>query len=183
MRKLIAALFLTLDGVSEAPQDWNSPYFNDEMGAEIGQSMASADALLLGRRTYEEWASYWPHQSTEGDPFAAFINNTPKYVASTTLKQLDWDGSYLLGDDVAGEVSKLKQEPGKDIIVNGSATLVRSLLADGLIDELRLMIHPVVVGTGARLFENGVPKAALELVDSRAFATGVVSVAYRPASS
>ena len=183
MRKLIAALFVSLDGVAEAPQDWNSPYFNDEMGAEIGQAMASSDALLLGRRTYEEWASYWPQQAGSDDPFAVFINNTPKYVASTTLKELDWQGATLLGDDVAGEVTKLKQEPGKDIIINGSPTLVRSLLGDGLVDELRLMIHPVVVGNGGRLFENGVPKAALELVDSRTFATGVVSVTYRPAAS
>jgi dihydrofolate reductase len=145
--------------------------------------MASSDALLMGRRTYEEFASYWPQQPSEGNPIAAFMNTTPKYVASTTLKELDWDGSTLLGDDVAGEVAKLKQEPGKDIIVNGSATLVRSLLADGLVDELQLMIHPIVLGGGGRLFENGVPRRPLELVDSRAFTSGVLSVTYRPAAS
>jgi dihydrofolate reductase len=104
-------------------------------------------------------------------------------VASTTLERVDWDGSTLLGDDVAGEVAKLKQEEGKDIIVNGSATLVRSLLADGLVDELQLMIHPLVLGSGGRLFDGGTPKAALELVDTKAFSSGVVSVTYRPAGS
>jgi dihydrofolate reductase len=183
MRKLIAALFVSLDGVAEAPEKWNPPYFTDEMGAVIGQAMASSDALLMGRRTYEEFVSYWPQQSSEGNPIAAFMNNTPKYVASTTLKELDWQGSTLLGDDVAGEVSKLKQEPGKDIIVNGSATLVRSLLADGLVDELQLMIHPIVLGSGARLFDGGTPKAELELVDTKAFSSGVLSVTYRPATS
>jgi dihydrofolate reductase len=183
MRKLVAALFVTLDGVAEAPQDWNSPYFTDEIGAVIGQAMASSDALLLGRRTYEEWASYWPQQSAEDNPIAGFINNTPKYVASNTLDELDWDSASLLGEDVAAEVSKLKQEPGGDIIVNGSATLVRFLLAEGLVDELQLMIHPIVLGGGGRLFENGVAKTELELVDSREFSSGVVSVTYRPAGS
>lgn len=183
MRKLIAALFVSLDGVAEAPEKWNPPYFTDEMGAVIGQAMASSDALLMGRRTYEEWASYWPHQSPEGNPIAAFMNNTPKYVASTTLDRVDWEGSTLLGEDVAAEVAKLKQDPGKDIIVNGSATLVRSLLAEGLVDELQLMIHPIVLGSGGRLFDGGTPKAELELVDTKAFSTGVVSVTYRPATS
>jgi dihydrofolate reductase len=183
MRKLVAALFVTLDGVAEAPQDWNSPYFTDEIGAVIGQAMASSDALLLGRRTYEEWVSYWPHQSAEDNPIAGFINNTPKYVASNTLSELDWDTASLLGEDVAAEVSKLKQEPGGDIIVNGSATLVRFLLAEGLVDELQLMIHPIVLGGGARLFENGAAKTELELVDSRAFSSGVVSLTYKPAAS
>jgi dihydrofolate reductase len=183
MRKLVAALFLTLDGVAEAPQDWNSPYFTAEMGAVIGQAMASSDALLLGRRTYEEWASYWPHQSAEDNPIAGFINNTPKYVASKTLDELEWESATLLGDDVAAEVAKLKQGPGKDIIVNGSATLVRFLLGEGLVDELQLMIHPIVLGSGGRLFENGTPKAELELVDSRPYSSGVIGLTYRPAAS
>jgi dihydrofolate reductase len=183
MRKVVASLFLSLDGVMEAPETWHLPYFNDEMGTVIGEAISRTDAFLLGRRTYEEWAAFWPGQSADELPMAEAINGLPKYVASTTLDKVTWENSTLLGDDVAREVSKLKQQPGKDISVSGSATLVRSLLRDGLLDELRLMIHPVVVGSGRRLFENGIGETPLELVDSQTFSTGVLNLTYRPAGA
>jgi dihydrofolate reductase len=182
MRKVVASLFLSLDGVMEAPETWHFPYFDDEMGAVIGEAIASADAFLLGRRTYEEWAAYWPAQSSDESPIAGTINGRPKYVVSTTLAEAEWENSTLLRGDLAEEIAKLKREPGKDIAVSGSATLVRSLLRDGLLDELRLMIHPVVVGRGRRLFENGIGEMPLELVASQTFSTGVLDLTYRPAS-
>ena len=182
MRKVVASLFLSLDGVMEAPEKWHLPYFNEEMGAVIGEAISTTDAFLLGRRTYEEWAGYWPDQSVDENPMAAAINGLPKYVASTTLDKVSWQNSTLLGDDVAGEVSKLKQQPGKDISISGSATLVRSLLRDGVLDELRLMVHPVVLGSGGRLFENGTGQTPLELVESKTFSTGVLDLTYRPAT-
>jgi dihydrofolate reductase len=181
MRRVIASLFVSLDGVMEAPQDWHLPYFNDEMGAAIAEAMASVDALLVGRVTYEEWAAFWPSQSAEDSDFAGYMNNTPKYVASTTLDKVEWNNSTLLEGDVPEAVAELKQAPGKDIAISGSATLVRSLLREGLVDELRLMIHPVVVGEGRRLFEDG-DRIGLELADSKTFATGVVYATYKPAA-
>jgi dihydrofolate reductase len=182
MRKLAASLFVSLDGVMEAPETWHFPYFNDEMGAAIGEALSSADAFLLGRRTYEEWAAYWPNQTPDENPMAELINGMPKYVVSTTLGEASWHNSTVIGADFAGAVPKLKEEPGNDISVSGSATLVRSLLGEGLLDELRLMVHPVVLGTGRRLFDNGIARAPLELVDSETFTTGVLNLTYRPAS-
>jgi dihydrofolate reductase len=181
MRKVIASLFLSLDGVMEKPETWHFPYFNDEMGAAIGHAMSSADAFLLGRRTYEEWAEYWPTQSPEENPMAAAINAMPKFVASTTLNEVTWQNSTLLDNDVAAAVERLKRRPGNDIAISGSATLVRSLLRDRVVDELRLMIHPVVIGSGRRLFEEGAAQSPLELVGSETFSTGVLNLAYRPA--
>ena len=182
MRKVIASEFLSLDGVMESPEKWHFPYFNDEMGEAIGAAMARADALLLGRVTYEEWAAYWPNQGSDEDQISGYMNNTPKYVVSTTLEApLEWKNSTLIGENVAEEVSRLKQQPGKDISISGSGTLVRSLLAYDLIDELRLMVHPVVVGEGKRLFEDDGDRKALELVDWNTFGTGVLYLTYRPA--
>jgi dihydrofolate reductase len=182
MRRVVASQFLSLDGVMEALEKWHLPYFNEEMGAVIGEAISSTDAFLLGRRTYEEWAAFWPSQPIDANPMAAAINGLPKYVASTTLNDVSWENSKLLGDDVAAAVSDLKQQPGKDISISGSATLIRSLLNEGLIDELRLMIHPVVLGSGGRLFENGTGQTPLELVESKTFSTGVLDLTYRPAT-
>ena len=176
-RKLISTFFVSLDGVVEAPQDWHLPYFNDEMGAAIGEAMGSSDAMLCGRVTYQEWAAFWPDADNE---MAEYMNKTPKHVASTTLEEVEWENSHLLQGDVPTAVAKLKEGPGKDIVISGSPTLVRSLLSEGLVDELQLMIHPLVVGDGARLFSNG-DRHALELTDSRQFATGVIHATYRPA--
>jgi dihydrofolate reductase len=178
-RKLISTFFISLDGVVEAPQDWHFPYFDDEMGATIGAAMTTSDAMLCGRVTYEEWAGYWPDADSE---MAAYMNGTPKYVASTTLGDVEWQNSRLLEGAVPEAVARLKQEPGGDIVMSGSATLARSLLGHGLIDELQLMVHPVVVGKGARLFGEG-EHHPLELTGSRAFGTGVIFATYAPVSS
>jgi dihydrofolate reductase len=184
VRRVIASELVTLDGVIEAPETWHLPYFNDEMGEAIGAAMADSDAMLFGRVTYEEFAAFWPSQGGEDQEFADYLNNTPKYVVSTTLEEpLQWNNSTLIKDDVAEEVAGLKQQPGKDISISGSAALVRSLLRDGLLDELRLMVHPVVVGGGKRLFEDGGDQRALELVDSKTFGTGVLYLTYQPAQS
>ena len=182
MRKVIASEFVSLDGVMEAPDRWQFPYFNDEMGEAVGAEMEQTDAMLLGRVTYQEFASYWPTSTDE--PFASHLNNTPKFVVSRTLEEpLEWQNSTLINENIAEEITRLKQQPGKDISILGSATLVRSLLPNDLLDELRLMVHPVVVGSGKRLFEDGGDRKALELVDSRTFGTGVLYLTYRPADA
>ncbi len=180
MRKIVAGLFVSLDGVVEAPEKWTFPYFNDEVGQEIGAQMATSDTLLLGRRTYQEFASYWPNRAADHDPMADYINNVPKIVVSTTLKTVEWQPSMLLRGDVAQQLGRLKKEPGKNISITGSATLVRSLLRDGLIDELRLLVYPIVVGTGRRLFGDQRDRVPLKLVEARTFSTGVLSLTYTP---
>ncbi|HEY3185341.1 MAG TPA: dihydrofolate reductase family protein [Gaiellaceae bacterium] len=183
MRRLTASFFISLDGVVEAPQNWHFPYFNDEMGAVVGEAIAASDAFLLGRRTYEEWAAFWPTEAAAESPMAGPMNATPKHVVSTTLDKVEWQNSTLLEGDLAKAVTELKAKPGKNIGMSGSATLVRSLLELGLVDELRLLVHPLVVGSGAKLFENGTASVSLELVDSRTFSTGVVDLTYRPVAA
>jgi dihydrofolate reductase len=182
MRKVVASEFLSLDGVMESPDQWHFPYFNDEMGQAVGEGFETSDALLMGRVLYEEWVAFWPQQDPEENPVAATMNNVSKYVVSTTLEgPLEWNNATLIGDNVAEEISELKRQPGKDIVISGSGALVRSLLEYGLLDELKLMIHPIVVGSGKRLFEDGEKQTALELVESKTFSTGVVYVTYKPA--
>jgi dihydrofolate reductase len=183
MRKVVAVEFVSLDGVMESPDQWHFPYWSDEMGQEIAAAMAQADAMLLGRVNYEEWAAFWPQQDPEENPVAVRMNEVRKYVVSTTLEEpLGWNNSTLIGENVAEEIAELKRQTGGDISISGSGALVRSLLKDGLIDELRLMVHPVVVGSGKRLFEEGGDRVALELVDSKIFSTGVIYLTYRPVS-
>lgn len=184
MRKVIASEFISLDGVTEAPEKWHFPYFNEEMGEAIGAAMDQADAMLIGRVLYEEWAAHWPSQSPEEKPVAARMNGVRKYVVSTTLEEpLEWQNSTLIqGDRFAEEISGLKQQTGGDISVSGSGTLVRSLLKEQLVDELRLIVHPVVVGSGKRLFEDGGDRIGLGLADSRTFSKGVVYLTYLPAA-
>jgi dihydrofolate reductase len=182
MRKVVAAEFLSLDGVMESPDKWHFPYFNEEIGQAVEEGFAAADAMLMGRVNYEEWAAFWPGQDPEVNPMAAQMNSMQKYVVSTTLEEpLSWQNSTLIGEDVGEEIGRLKQGEGGDIVISGSGALVRSLLQYGLLDELKLMIHPVVVGGGKRLFEDFGEHKALELVDSQTFATGVVYLTYRPA--
>src|SRR5215213_9654768 len=184
MRKVVASELMSLDGVVESPDKWHFPYFNDEMAEAIGAAMAASDAMLMGRVTYEEFAAFWPSQDPDENPVAARMNGVRKYVVSTTLEEpLEWQNSTLIGDNVAEEISKLKEQPGKDISISGSATLVQSLLRDGLIDELRLMVHPIVVGSGKRLFADEGDRKPLELVDSKTFSTGVVYLTYQPPQS
>lgn len=178
MRKIVAGLFISLDGVVEAPETWHFPYFNDEMGEAVASQMAEADTMLLGRRTYEEFAAYWPNAT---DEFAAVMNGTPKLVASTTLDEVTWQNSTLIEGEVAAELRRLKEQPGKDISITGSPTLVESLIRDGVLDELRLLVHPFVVGRGKRLFDGDLDHTALKLIDSKVFTTGVLSLTYAPA--
>jgi dihydrofolate reductase len=182
MRKVVAAEFVSLDGVMESPDKWHFPYFNEEMGQAVGEGFAAADAMLMGRVNYEEWAAYWPGQDPQENPMAAQMNSIEKYVVSRTLEEpLEWQNSTLIGEDVAEEIANLKHREGGDIVISGSGALVRSLLRLGSLDELKLMIHPIVVGSGKRLFEEGERQTKLELVDSRTFSTGVLYLTYRPA--
>lgn len=179
MRKVITALFVSLDGVVESPHEWQFDLFDEVMEVEMDAFTEATDTVLLGRVTYEEWASYWPN--AEEDEFATFINDTPKHVASTTLEgPLEWRNSTLVEGDVADEVAALKEQPGKDIAVCGSPTLVRSLLRSDLLDEITLMIHPVIAGSGKRLFEDGDDPKRLDLTGSKTTGTGVSILTYRP---
>ncbi|MBA3414192.1 MAG: dihydrofolate reductase family protein [Chloroflexia bacterium] len=182
MRKIVAGLFVSLDGVFEAPDQWHFPYFNDEMGEAVGAQMAASDTMLLGRVTYEEFASYWPHQSPDDNEIAGHMNDTPKLVVSTTLTDVDgWQNSTLIKGNVAEELTRLKGQPGKNIAITGSGTLVRSLLRDDLLDELNLLVHPIIVGPGKRLFADEDHSKGLELVNTKTFGTGVLSLTYQPA--
>jgi dihydrofolate reductase len=180
MRTITAAFFISLDGVVESPDKWHFPYFNDEMGAAIGAAMTEADGLMMGRVNYQEWATYWPSQSND-DQFARFMNTTRKYVVSQTLDTAEWNNTTVINGDVEAKIAELKQQPGKNIAISGSPTLVRSLLAKNLLDELQLMIHPIVVGSGKRLFTDNGRQTALKLIRSETFSTGVVFATYGPA--
>ena len=180
MRKIVAGLFMSLDGVVDAPETWTGPYFNNEIGQEIGAVMAGGDTMLLGRKTYQTFAASFAGQ-TGG--MADQMNDTPKLVVSATLDTADWQNSTLITGDVVGELGRLKQQPGKNINISGSITLIRSLLRDGLLDELRLQLFPVVVGSGMRLFDNAGQQVSLKLADSRPFSTGVVNLVYTPAAT
>jgi dihydrofolate reductase len=183
MRKLVAVELVSLDGVMETPEEWAFAYSNDEMEEANAAGMAASDAMLLGRKTYEALAAFWPNQPG-GTPMVDYINNVPKFVVSETLEEpLEWNNSTLIKGNVAEEVSELKWQPGKDIAIIGSGALVRSLLGEGLLDELKLMVHPVVLGGGKRLFEDGGDQKALELVHSKNFSTGVLYLTYRLASA
>ena len=178
MRRVVAVETVSLDGVMESPEKWAFSYANDEIEETNAAGMAASDALLLGRRTYEEFAAFWPEQPG-GTPMVDYINSVRKVVVSGTLREpLQWNNSALIGDNVAQRIAELKQQPGKDITIIGSGILVRSLLGYGLLDELRLMVHPLVMGSGKRLFEDGDERIDLKLVESKPFGTGVVSLAY-----
>jgi dihydrofolate reductase len=180
MRKVAAVELVSLDGVLASPEEWAFSYSNDEMEEANASGMAASDTLLLGRVTYEQMAAYWPNQPG-GVPMVDYINSVPKYVVSTTLEgPLEWNNSILVNGNVAEEIAGLKRQPGEDITIIGSGALVRSLLYCDLLDELRLMVHPVVLGSGKRLFEDGSDRIALELVDSKTFGTGVLYLTYQP---
>ncbi|WP_316574436.1 dihydrofolate reductase family protein [Nocardia canadensis] len=178
MRKIISSLFVSADGVAEAPDTWHFPYFNDEMGAAIGAGMGTSDAMLLGRVQYEEFAAHWP---TSDDEFAGFMNNQKKYVATTTLTEATWNNTEIIGGDVLTGISELKTTDGGDIAITGSLTLVQSLLRAGLLDQLQLFVHPVVLGKGARWFDKLDDSVELKLASAEAFSTGVINQIYTPA--
>jgi dihydrofolate reductase len=191
MRRVIVSEFLSLDGVMQAPGNtdegfqyggWQRPYFDDVMGAVVDKGLKAAGGLLLGRRTYDHFAGYWPSAPEEQEP--ELMNDLPKFVASTTLKEpLAWSNSALLKGDVAGEVAELKERSGGDLLVYGSGELAQTLMRHNLVDEYRLMVHPVVLGTGKRLFRDDGSRRLLRLVDSTTSGTGVLLLTYRPAQS
>jgi len=177
MGKIVANFFIALDGVVEAPDQWHFPYFNDEMGAVVGAGMETNKAFLMGRTMYDEWAAYWPTSTDE--PFATYFNEVPKYVISSSLENPTWKNSTVLPGDV-DVVRRFKEGFDGDIGMSGSATTVRWLMANDLLDELRLLVHPIAVGHGQRLFED-TPTHKLELVESGTFSTGVLNLLYAPA--
>ncbi|MFJ5831886.1 dihydrofolate reductase family protein [Streptomyces sp. NPDC093089] len=182
MRKVVSGLFVSLDGVAQSPNEWQFA-FDEEMGAALGETLETADTILLGRVTFTEWAGYWP-TVTEGEDagFARWINESPKHVFSSTLESVDeWANSTLVDGDAAAAIEKLKAGEGKNITVAGSPTLVRSLLERDLLDELVLLIHPVVAGEGrAKLFADDAALKKLELVSARPTSSGVIIATYRP---
>jgi dihydrofolate reductase len=194
MSRIVVTNYLTLDGVMQAPghpdEDrrggfehggWAAPFADDVMGRVMAEGIEKGGSLLLGRRTYEKLAAYWPHQPDD-NPYAAVLNNRPKYVASTTLREpLPWANTTLLEGDAAEAAAGLKDQPGKDIVVLGSGELLQSLMPRDLVDEYVLAFHPLVLGSGRRLFPDGGSFAALRLVDSVTTTTGVVIATYQPA--
>ena len=199
MRNIVVAEFLTLDGVMQSPGDpnedpsggfehggWQLAYFDDIFANEMNAGFERTGAYLFGRRTYEIFASWWPNQPAD-DPLAPIFNQAPKYVVSSTLSEpLPWQNSTLIRGDVPGEVAKLKASDdgdGKDIQVIGSGELVQTLAKHGLIDQWHLIIHPLVLGTGKRLFREGLPATNLKLVDSKTSTKGVLILTYRPAEA
>ncbi len=176
MRKIVSGLFISLDGVIESANDWMGPWFSPELGQTVGSMIAAQDAMLLGRVTYDDFAAHWPQQTGE---MADQMNGSVKYVVSGTLKSADWQNSTLIPRDrAAAEIAGLKQQPGKNIGMTGSATLVSWLLREGLLDELHLFVFPVVLGSGKRLFRDGGDKLPLKLTGSATFETGVVHLTY-----
>jgi dihydrofolate reductase len=169
-------MFLTLDGVMEAPDQWSMPFWNEGIANVKLDELKASDALLLGRVTYEDFAAAWPSQTDE-EGFADRMNSLPKYVVSTTLKKADWNNSHVISSDIPREIARLKQETGGDLMVAGSAALVASLMKEDLVDVFRLLVYPVVRGSGKRLFKEG-SQASLKLRESRPFGSGVVLMEY-----
>ena len=182
MRKVIAYEYITLDGVMESPEKWQFPYFSDDFEEFIRSQILSFDASLLGRVTYEIFASYWPLQTNNEFGLADKINSAPKFVISSSLKKVEWNNSTLIKNrkHFAEEINKLKQQAGGDIGIIGSATLVQSLMQADLIDEVRLLVHPVVVGSGKRLFKDGTDLKKLKLIDTKTFDSGFLLLRYQP---
>jgi len=174
-----SGLFISLDGVIEAPETWHFPYFDDQMGAVVGELMSESDATLIGRKTYEGFAAYWPTADPD-DPMTAAMNSARKYVVSNTLTDATWENSSVISGDVAAELTALKADTR--LGTTGSAALVRWLVEQGLVDELHLLVHPIVVGHGQKLFEDGAT-VPLKLVSSTTFDTGVVHLVYTGADA
>src|SRR4051794_16292687 len=167
MRKITAGLFISLDGVVEAPDQWHFPYFNDEMGEAVGATLATTDTLLLGRKTYDSFAGAWPDREAEGGEDAGFakkLGDARKIVASRQDLTFTWRNSELLKGELADVVTALKREPGGDIALSGSVSVVRQLLAHGLLDELHLLVHPIAVRKGMRLFDEADATIPLRLL-------------------
>ena len=193
MRRVVVVEYVSLDGVIQAPghseEDpegrfehggWTGPFMDDHR-RYLSEEFQAAGAFLLGRRTYEIFAAYWPTVTDEEDEIARALNSLPKYVASTTLEEARWDGTTVIKSDVAKEIAKLKEQPGRDILVVGSSGLAQTLMHHDLVDEYRLWLHPVVLGSGKRLFREGAPATTLRLVDTKTTSSGLVILTYEPA--
>jgi dihydrofolate reductase len=185
MRKIISNLFISLDGVIDGLEDWHFPYFNDEMGAAVDAVLGTADTLLLGRKTYDDHAGAWPELEAAGGEdadFAKVLGDARKIVVSRQRPELTWRNSEQLQGDLVEAVTALKNQPGDGhIAMSGSVSVVRQLLAAGLLDELRLLVHPIAVRKGRRLFDEGESPIPLRLISSEAFSTGVLNLVYAPA--
>jgi dihydrofolate reductase len=191
--KLVVGTFLSLDGVYQAPGDanedteggftqggWQMPYFDDESGQIMNDNIARTEALLLGRKTYEIFAAYWPGAPAD-DPFAVKFNSVPKYVVSTTLQKTDWNNSHIIRGNIVEEVARLKQQPGDGMIsVTGSGKLAQCLMENDLVDSYQFWINPLILGSGKRLFVNGIPPKKLKLVNKRIVPSGVAVLDYEP---
>ena len=186
MKKIAAGLFISLDGVVENPQDWHFPYFNDEMGVAVSSTLATADTVLLGRTTYDSFAGAWPERETAGGDDAGMakaLGDARKIVVSRSPLEFTWRNSEQLEGDLVPAVAALKRESaGSHIAMSGSVSIVRQLLAAGLLDELHLLVHPIAVRTGMRLFDEGDRPIPLTLLSSETFATGVLNLVYEPAA-
>jgi dihydrofolate reductase len=186
MRTISVGLFISLDGVVEEPGEWHLPYFNDELGAAVGATMGAADTMLFGRKTYDSFAGAWPEREAAGEEDAGFakaLGDMRKIVVSNQRLELTWRNSEQLEGDLIEFVTALKHEPGGTIGMSGSISVVRQLLAAGLLDELHLFVHPIAVRRGMRLFDEGEPQIPLRLMSSQTFATGVLYVVYAPAET
>jgi dihydrofolate reductase len=181
MRKIVAGLMVSVDGVVEAPEKWTGQYFSPEIGQVVGSVMAAGDTMLLGRVSYQTFAASFARNTR--DPMAARMNAVPKVVVSATLEQAEWENSTLIRGDMAQEITQLKGQPGQNINISGSPTLVTWLLGQGLLDELSLLLFPVVAGHGKRLFDGKASPAALTLAGCEAFSTGVVHLTYHAVSA
>jgi dihydrofolate reductase len=184
MRKIVAGMFISLDGVVEAPDQWHFPYFNDEMGAAVGATLGSADTMLFGRKTYDSFAGAWPEREAAGGEDAVFakqLGDVRKIVLSNQKLEFTWRNSEQFEGDFVETVTALKNEPGGTISLSGSVSVVRQLLAAGLLDELHLLVHPIAVRKGMRLFDEGETAIPLKLISSETFQTGVMSLVYAPA--
>ena len=186
MRKIIAGLFISLDGVVEAPDQWHFPYFNEEMGVAVTATLGASDTILLGRKTYDSFAGAWPERELAGEedaPMAKALGDARKIVVSNQRLEFTWRNSELLEGDLTEAVASLKNEPGGNIAMSGSVSVVRQLLAAGLLDELHLLVHPIAIRTGMRLFAEGETPIPLKLLSSETFKTGVLNLVYAPAES
>ena len=186
MRKITAGLFIALDGVVEAPDQWHFPYFNDEMGAAVTATLGAADTVLFGRKTYDSFAGAWPEREAAGEEDAGFaktLGDARKIVVSNQTLEFTWRNSEQLEGDLVEAVTALKNEPGGNIGMSGSISVVRQLLAAGLLDELHLLVHPIAVRKGMRLFDEGEAPIPLRLISSETFETGVMNLVYAPAES
>ena len=181
MGRIVSNFFISMDGVVESPDKWHFPYWDDRMGEIVGSGMSTTGAFLMGRRLYDEWSQYWPQQGPEV-PFSEYINGVSKYVVSNTLTEATWNNTTLVNGDVAARIREAKEQVDGDLGMSGSATTVRWLLANGLLDELALLVHPIAVGSGQRLFED-TPTYPLRLVHSETLDSGVLHVRYQPAET